>query len=196
MSERIPHLSTAIAIAVLAILSACAAGQPPVVEKLDEFTAVTITYSRMPIIMSPDTPFDRATMRDYVQIGAIEVNRMGTLKYYLWLGISDMNHMTSADKRPEGYESIVIIMGGEKFGLDVLGWTPAAIGASAPVYKKLFTTSVDAYYQVTLDQIQLLAEADVLRLHTTGSVSREFVPWYKQTTAKDDLAEFIRSVLQ
>lgn len=196
MSERISQPSIAISIVVLTILSACAAGQLPVVEKLDEFTAVTITYSRTPIIMLPDTPFDRATAGDYVQIGAIEVNRTGTLQYYLWLGISDMNYMTSADERPEGYESIVFIADGEKFRLDVHGWTPAAIGAGEPVYKKPFATSVDAYYQVTLDHIQLLAEADVLKLRTTGSAPREFVPLFRQTTAKDDLAEFLRTVLQ
>ena len=50
-----------------------------------------------------------------MQIGAIEVNRTGTLQYYLWLGISDMEHMARADRRPKGFESIVLIVGSEKF---------------------------------------------------------------------------------
>jgi len=89
MSERSPHLSAVISIAVLAILSACAADQQPAVGHLDELTAVTIAHSRTPIIMSTDTISE---WREYVQIGAIEVNRMGTLQYYLWLGISEVKY--------------------------------------------------------------------------------------------------------
>ena len=194
MFDRSSYLSTAISVAVLTIVSACATGQQPVVEKLDEYTAVTITHSRTPIIMSPDTPYDRDTPRDYVQIGAIEVNRMGTLRYYLWLGISDMEHMASDDERPRGFESIVLNIGSEELRLEILGWTEDTIGASVPVYKKIFPDSEDAYYKITLDQIQFLTAVDALKLRTTGSESKEFVPWYKQTTASDDLAEFLRAV--
>ena len=107
-----------------------------------------------------------------------------------------MEHMARADGRPKGFESIVLIAGSEKFRLDVRGWTPETIGASEPVYKKLYPNSDEAYYQVTLDQIQLLTEADVLELRTTGSASKNFVPWYKPAKAKDDLAAFLKTVLQ
>lgn len=196
MFERIRHFSAATPLAILAILSACAAGQPPVVEKLDELTAVTITHNRTPFVMSTDTTYDPEAARDYVQIGAIEVNRMGTLKYYLWLGISEMQYTENTDQPPEGFESIVFVVAGEEFQLDVLGWTQAAIGVSEPVFKKLFGTSVDAYYAVTLEQIQLLTEADAMIFRTTGSAPKEFVSWYKQTTAKNDLSEFFRTVLE
>ena len=196
MTEHIPHVPTMISIVVLTMLSACATGQLPVVKKLDELTAVTITYNRTAITMSPDRPFDQATINDYVQIGAIEVNRAGTLHYYLWLGISDRSRMTSAIEGPEEYESIVLVIDGEKIQLDVHGWTAAAIGASETVYKKFYKTSVDAYYQVNLDHIQLLADANSLELHTTGPASKEFVPWHSPAKTKDELAEFLRTVLQ
>ena len=196
MSDRIARLFTALSMVVLTIVFGCATGELPVVEKLDERTSVTITRSRTPIIMSPDTPYDRETPRDYVQIGAIEVNRMGTLRYYLWLGISDMEHMASDNLRPNGFESIVLSVGGEELRLDVLGWTAEAIGASEPVYKKIFPDSDDAYYRVKLDDIQSLTAVGALTLRTTGTKSKEFIPWYKQTTAKEDLAEFLRVVSQ
>jgi len=194
--RRIPKLSKLISITVLAALSACATEQSAVVEKLDELTAVTYTFSRTPIILSPDTPLDRENTRDYVQIGAIEVNRMGTLQYYLWLGISEMNYEATTNKQPKGFESIVLDVGGEKIPLDVLGWTENAIGISEPVYKKLFSTSLDAYYQVTLEQIEILNEVDGIKLLTTGSEPREFVSWYRQDTARNDLAEFLQSVMK
>ena len=194
MSERSPHLSTAMSIAVLAILSACATEQRPVVDYLDELTAVTITHSRTPIIMSTDEVSDLA--RDYVQIGAIEVNRMGALQYYLWLGISEVEYTKSEDRYPKGFESIVFNAGGEEFQLEVRGWTQEAIGASEPVYKKLFRNTVDAYYEVTLDQIQLLTDVDDIKFRTIGPAPKEYVSWYKSITAKDDLTEFIRIVSQ
>lgn len=194
MSERSQHLSTAISIAAFAILSACAAAQPPVVEYLDELTGVTITHSRTPFIMSTDTYSDVA--RDYMQIGAIEVNRMGTHQYYLWLGISEVKYTKSAYRPPRGFESIVFIVGEEKFQLDIGGWTQEAIGASEPVYEKLFQNTVDAYYEVTLEQIDLLTDADRIRFRTIGPAPKEYAPWYKSITAKDDLAEFLRIVSQ
>jgi hypothetical protein len=190
------HFSTAISIAVLAILSACTAGQPAVIEKLDELTATTVTYCRTPLIMSPDTPHDRESRRDYVQIGAIEVNRMGALEYYLWLGITEVNQVAATDIHPEGFASIVLAVDEKSIELDVKGWSPGVIGTSAPVYQKIYPDSADAYYQVTLDQVQLLADSDNLTLHTTGSAAREFVSWYSQTTFESDLAEFLREVME
>lgn len=194
ISARGGYLRTAISLLVFAILSACVAGQLPVIEKLDEQTAVTYTYSRTPLILSPDTPLDATNTRDYVQIGAIEVNRMGYLTYYLWLGISDTEQLAESAARHEGFESIVLVFGDQQLPLDVLGWNVEAIGVSEPVYKKLFSTSVDAYYEVTLEQIELLAATDRVKLQTTGSTPKEFVSWYSQSTANEDLAAFLKSV--
>ena len=183
-------------IVVLASLTACATSQPPVVEKMDAVTAVTITHSRTPLILSPETPYDRDAVRDYVQIGAIEVNRMGTLRYFLWLGIARVDDLAEAQNPPAGFESIELLAGGERIKLDVSGWTPAAIGAGEPVYKKLFHEAADAYYETGLDTIQALATADDLKLYTAGADATEFVLLYKQDTAKSDLAEFVQAVLQ
>jgi hypothetical protein len=190
------HFPILIAIVVLAIGSACTTVQPAVIEKLDELTSVTVTYCRTPLIMSPDTPLDRDARRDFVQIGAIEVNRMGTLKYYLWLGISEVNQFSATDAHPEGFASIVLSGGEKRFELDIKGWSPGTIGTSTPVYQKLFPDSADAYYQVTLDQIQLLVDSNSLLLRTTGSTAKEFVSWYDQTTFESDIAEFLRTVIE
>ena len=190
------HFSMAISIVVIAILSACTAGQPAVIERLDELTAATVTYCRTPLIMSPDTPHDRESRRDYVQIGVIEVNRMGKLEYYLWFGITEVNQVAAADTHPEGFASIVLAVNEKSIKLDVKGWSPSVIGTSAPVYQKIFPDSADAYYQVTLDQIQLLADSDSLMLRTTGPAAREFVSWYSQTAFDSNLAEFLREVME
>lgn len=196
MHKKNTTVSTAFPIAILMILSACATEQSAVVETLDELTAVTVTRARTPIIMSPETPLDTETVRDYAQIGAIEINRMGSLRYFLWFGISEVAQLDNADERPEAYESITLIIDGRRIPLDLIGWTHNAIGTSEPVYKKLFRTSVDAYYEVDLEQIQAMNDADVLEFHTSGAAPKKFVSWYQQRKAKDDLAEFVQTVTQ
>ena len=190
-----------LSIAALALLSACGAGQPTVVEKLDELTAVTITHSRTPLILSPDTHLDENIARDFVQIGPIEVNRMGTLQYFLWLGILDTDYTEyqgekSQEEHPQGYRTIVLSFDGEELPFDIHGWTENSIGVSEPVYKKLFDSATDAYYPATLEQIRLLAAAEAIQLTTSGSEPKEFVLVYRQATARDDLAEFLRTVLE
>lgn len=194
ISMRISHLLTAISLPVLAILSGCTTGKPTVIERLDEVTAVTISYCRTPLVMSPDTTYVRDARRDFVQVGAMEVNRMGSLQYYLWLGITEVDPVANAARHPEGFESIVFSADNESIRLDVRGWTSAAIGTSEAVYHKLFSDSADAYYPVTLEQLQLLTDSDNLTLRTTGPAPREFVSWYRQTTFESDLTEFLRAV--
>jgi hypothetical protein len=53
-------------------------------------------------------------------------------------------------------------------------------------------SAVDAYYQVTVDQIRLIAESSDIRLRTAGPQPRDFELWDKQTSAKASLAEFLR----
>ena len=196
MHKKNPTTSIAFSIAILMILSACATEQSAVIENLDELTAVTVTHARTPIILSPETALDSETVRDYAQIGAIEINRMGSLRYFLWLGISEVDQLDSRDERPDGYESITLFLDGQEIPLDLIGWTHNAIGTSERVYKKLFGTSVDAYYEVDLAQIQLMNDADVIEFHTSDAPPKRFVSWYRQSQARDDLAEFIQSVLQ
>ena len=193
--QRTQQWAPVISVAVIVLLSACTARQPTVVEELDEFTAASITYSQTPVVMSPDRVFAEPSERPYVDIGAIEVNHNRVRQYYLWLGIWDINDTKGTDKLEE-FESIVLIADGQELPLDVHGWTHEVISSSKPVYKKLFAEAVDAYYQVSLEQVRLFAKADRIELRTTGSAPREFVPWYREKEAKSDLAEFLRRILE
>jgi hypothetical protein len=189
-------LKMAVSVVLLSISTLCIAGKAPVVEKLDELTGVTITHSRTPLVMSPDSLYRPTQDKDYVEIGAIEVNRMGKLKYFLWLGISDIELLRRSELRPTEYESIVLLLDDQPLQLDLAGWTPAVIGAGEPIYKKFYESSVDAYYAVTLEQIQRLARADGIKVRTTGAEPKEFIPRFKTVQAKNDLAGFVRTVAE
>ena len=180
----------------LTAVAACSASQPMVTERLDARTAVTITNSRTPLIMSPDAYFSDANAREYVQVGAIEVNRMGTREHFLWLGIWDIDHVQSEAETPLGYDTIHLMADGQDIPLNLHGWTHDSIGASESSYEKIFAEDVDAYYKISLEQLAALNSAVAVKLRTTSAAPKEFVPWYNQERASADLAEFYRVVTQ
>ncbi|MBT5218709.1 MAG: hypothetical protein HOI35_12060 [Woeseia sp.] len=190
-----PRSFIASLIALIAV-AACSATQPMVSERLDDKTAVTITNARTPLIMSLDRYFSDANAREYVQIGAIEINRMGAREHFLWLGIWDIDHLESEAAKPRGYDTIHLIADGQTIPLDVHGWTHDSIGASSSSYKKIFAEVIDAYYKISLEQLEAFKSAVVVKLQTTSATPKEFIYWYNQERASADLAEFYRVVSQ
>ncbi len=195
-----PGIQRATRILAFGLLSAsffgCASTTLPPGEKLDPKTGVTLTFSSTPMVLYRDNPSQAAFARNLVSLGPLQVNRGGRFEYFLWLGIWNTNQTASVADRRNGFDSIVLFINGEPLPLELNGWTPDAIGASEPVYPQPVASALDAYYQVTLEQIQLLTDSDSLKLRTTGSAPREFVSWYSQETFEGDLAEFLRAVMQ
>ena len=188
---QFPIFFKVILISVCVLTSACSAGQPAVVQKLDEQSAVTVTYGETPMVMSLDEPYGQSDERRYVQIGSFEINRMGSRSYYLWLGISGLDENVAASGSASAFESVELLLDNQSIDLDVTGWSHGAVGIGEPVYKKLYATSIEAYYLITLEQIQLLANSANPKLRTSGSESIEYVPWYQQASFKKDLDEFL-----
>jgi len=194
MSRQTQVTITVVATALVAVLSACTARQPMVIEELDEGTAASVTYSQTSIALSPDKIFVRANERPYLNLGAIRVNRNRNRQYFIWLGIWDTNYAINAERQPKEFESIVLVIDGEELPLHILTWNHEVIGTSKPVYKKIFDEALDAYYQLTLEQMLLLVGAEVIKVRTAGATPREFVPWYREENARSDLAEFLRRI--
>ena len=166
----------------------------PVIDKLDYNTGVTVTYSRTPFTFSPSGNTGDFSAAEFVQIGAIEVNTMGTLRYYLWLGISEPGYRDDSVDHPAGFESVEFDFDGEKVNVDVLGWSHESIGTSEPVYRGLYKSTRDAYYEVTLEQIEKLGQAQDVSFTTASTDSRQYTPWYRSVSPYEDLAEFSRVV--
>ena len=176
------------------VLAACASDPPAVGEKLDWQTGVTVSYVDTPLVLYRETPAQAAYARDYVQVGPIQVNRSGSYQYFLWVGSWATMQTTDILEHRDGFESIVIFADGEPLALELTGWTPDAIGASEPTYLKPVASSTDAYYQVTADQIRLIAEARDIRLQTGGSFPREYQLWDEQAPARNGFAAFLAQV--
>jgi hypothetical protein len=176
---------------LLFIIAGCASSPERVREILDPQTSATITYSPTPMLFYRDDPAHAAHAKNFVSLGPLEVDRSGHYQYFLWLGIWNTNHSVNETDGRDGFESIVLFVDGEPLTLEVRGWTPKAIGASAPVYQQPVASALDAYYEVTADQVRLIAEAKELSLRTTGFASHSFELWDEQVAARQGFRNFL-----
>lgn len=179
------------ALCIAMLIGGCASNPSTVREKLDPLTGVTVTFNNTPLIMFRDDSGRAAFARNYIHMGPIQVNRSGSYQYYLWLGAWNTMQSVGPAEHQDSLESIVLFVDGEPMSLELVGWTPEAIGSSEPVYLKPVASSVDAYYRVTADQIRLIAESTDLALRTSGVHAREFSPWDNQQRARRELLEFL-----
>ena len=177
---------------VLLGMSGCASSPPSVNERLDELTGVTVTYASTPLMFYRDNPSQAAFARNFINAGPIQINRSGSYRYFLWVSSWSTMQVTNPSVVRDGLESIVIFADGEPLLLELSGWTPDTMGIREPVYLKPMATAADAYYQVTVDQIRLMAESTDIRLRTAGPRPRDYELWDNQLSAKASLTEFLR----
>jgi hypothetical protein len=83
-----------------------------------------------------------------------------------------------------------LFIDGEPFQLQVAGWSPESIGASEGIYAKPVASAIDAYYEITLDIIRLLANSSDVRLRSSGEDATSFEPWNDQQAAGESLRDF------
>ena len=111
----------------LAVLvsSLCACGSNPalLVEQLDPVTGVTVTRAATPLVFYRDTSARAAYARDYINLGPIQVNRMGQHRYYLWLGVWSTMQGWEATTNRDVFEAVTIFADGEPLQLELRGWT-------------------------------------------------------------------------
>lgn len=176
---------------VLIGLAGCASSRPNVIDKLDRFTGATVTYVDVPLVFYRDNPSQAAYARNYLHAAPIQVNRSGTYQYYLWVNSWSTMQVTDVARVRDGLESIVVFADGEPLLLELSGWAPDIMGVSEPVYLTPAASAADAYYQVTIDQIRLIAESVDIRLRTAGPTPHEFELWDDQSSARQSLTEFV-----
>lgn len=176
---------------LLVAIAGCSSNATLVDSRLDPLTSVRIRYSHAPLVFFRDVSGRAAYARDYIHVAPIEVNRSGSYRYYLWLGIWNTMETNAIDSARDGFESIVIYADGEPLPLQIRGWTPDVIGASKPVHVKPVASAADAYYEVTLGQLRLIAEARDLRLQPMGPGTSPYEPWDDQRSGKAGLNEFL-----
>lgn len=173
--------------------ASCGTDSSLVRHRLDPVTSVTISYSHTPMVFYRPVAGRAAYARDYLHIAPLEVNRSGRYRYYLWFGIWNTMQDARFESSRAGFDSVVIFADGEPLPLEVSGWTPAAIGASAPVFVKPVASASEAYYEIDIDQLRLIAESKDVRVQATDAQGATYESWDSQKAARADLLDFLRA---
>jgi len=177
---------------VILLVSACSTNTAFVHSKLDPRTSATITYNESPLVFFRALSANETLDKEHLYLGPVEVNRSGDYRYYLWLATWSSVDVAQ-DDRPDGrFESIDVVADGQLLRLKITGGSMRAIGASEPVYKKPVSWATEAYYDLTLEQLRLIAEATDLQVQYSLT-SETFEPWDGQTSAKAGLVEFLQA---
>jgi len=179
----------------LAMLSACAGSSSHIADKLDSTTGVTLTFSDTPMVFYRDDSGKAAHAMNLIHMGPLEVNRMGEIRYFLWLGIWNTMQNTDSSEVRNGFESVVIFADGEPLPLELAGWTPSAIGAAEHAYLRPVASAADAYFELTVDQLRLIAASRDIHVQSTGSPIRRYELWNSQKAAKASLIEFLKQAV-
>ena len=86
---------------------------------------------------------------------------------------------------------MIFFADGEPLKLTIAGWDGSVIGVSESTYVSPVASAATAYYEVTIDQIRLIAEARDLRILTSGPLQSGFELWDNQQSAINSLREFV-----
>jgi hypothetical protein len=175
---------------LLFVIVACSSSSQFINETLDPNTSATVTSNNKPLVFYRDNPSRAAYARDFLQLGPIAINRGGRYRYFLWISAwSTMQDPGDSEQR-DRLESIVVFADAEPLNLELAGWTPSAIDTSEGIYVKAVASAVDAYYEVTIDQIRLIAHANNIRISTGSLYSNNYETWDEQKSALESMRAF------
>lgn len=188
-----PHLSgLTIALLISGLtLAACTTGGQLVKEQLDPRTGVTATRSTVPLVFYLDSSSRDSYSRDFVDIGPLKINRMGEHRYYIWLGIWSTIRGRDVSAEINRFETITIFADGVPIQLPVHGLTLESINASKPVYPQPASSGVEAYYEITMDQLRIIASASEIRFSAAASQDAAYLPWDDQARALESFRAFL-----
>jgi len=115
--------------------------------------------------------------RDYVYVGPVEVNRMGSREHFLWVGVATTIDRNLAGAILPGTNAISFVLDGEPMVLPLQDWS--VTGRSSAPYDPPAPLLENLGVAVSVNQIALIARAETLevRLHLANDRIRRFKPW-------------------
>lgn len=167
--------------AVLA-LGACATPAPALRlnERLDERTGVTVTTLDRPLEFFCPLPEKGLDAASFADLGLVEVNRMGSRSYYLWLSLL-WGRPDPQRVEPPKFVSVDLELGDRTLAF------AAREGIEPPVRLRLYESaadwSVEYKFALTTDQVRAISHSALPRLNVradTGA-SYAFTLWKPPT---------------
>ena len=176
------------ALALLAALGGCSGGES-LRSTLDDRGTTWVSATSIVTLARPVPRFSAAA-RDYLYVAPLEVNRMGALRHYLWVGLGTTVDRAWQAAAPATAATLVVKLDGVPVVLPLGAWdvrfTPEPYSTPAPVYQVLRAA-------VSQDQLARLADArsiEVQVIADDGTAAR-YELWHG---AWSDLRAFIARV--
>ncbi len=179
---------------LILLLGGCATEDPRATEFLDPQTAVTIRQMSEPIVYAHEVPAIAANVRDYVSLGAVEVNNMGSRKHYL-VAVS----WTTVDRRASGARAPVadrleLTVGSRTLEFAPVGHEARPLGIGEPPYRPPSGYVGESWYAVTPAELHALAASPPAEL--TLNVDGDSLRYATWRGASAQLQDFVRDIPQ
>lgn len=173
MTRRPERRACLIAIALLTI-SACAS-QSPVASRLDS-SGVTIVTLDEAIVLSRPILHLTASARDYAYLGPVEINNMGSLDHYLWVGLATTVDRALVGSYPPDAHALAILVDGQPMVLPLTEWHT---GLDQPPYETVLPLYAILAARASLDQIQRVAGGGSVEVHliSESAVTAHYRVW-------------------
>ncbi len=172
MNRSTKHLFTLILIT--SVVAACAS-QDPVNSRLDS-SGLTVVALDEVIVLARSAPQLSTAARDYVYLGPVEINRMGELNHFVWVGMASTVDRTLAGQPLPKAASLALLVDGMPMELPLTSWETEL---DTPPYQSKVPVSESFAARASLDQINRIAMATSVEVHiiTETGASARYEKW-------------------
>ena len=173
--QRSNTLPTAL-IVILAALTGCAGSNTTVNTRLDTSGLTVVTLDDV-VVLSRATPHLTKSARDYAYLGPVEINRMGKLQHYLWLGMATTVDRSLARQPDTQATTLALILDGTPMSLPLNNWDTELL--DEPPYKTGVPVYASLGAPVSLDQVSRIASATSIEIYVIDEdgTSAGFQQW-------------------
>jgi hypothetical protein len=163
----------------LMILAGCAA-QPTVKSWIDPKSSVTVTAQTEPLVLIRAEPAPSMNERDYAQLTAIEVNRMGDRKLYL-VAILWSSSELWADQQGKfegAFKQIEVNLGDRTVALTPHAGNAAELGISQALPLPI-PGSTQVYFPISREDLRAISRSSKIQLTASGTpdAPRRYEEW-------------------
>ena len=174
-------------------LCGCSGERAVTKEYLDPQTAVTVRAVATPTLYAHDAPELAANVRDYLSVGAVELNNMGGRTHYLAvIAWSTVDRKRIGATPPPSSGTLKLKLGTQVRELAPTTRDPRSIGVGLPLFRPATGYLGETWYAVKVADLRLLADATTPTLELSdGENSVTYTLWRDATPA---LADFVRDI--
>lgn len=161
------------------MLAGCAA-QPTVKSWIDPKSSVTITAQTEPLVLIRAAPAPTLNERDYAQLTAIEVNRMGERKLYLVAILWSSAELWADQDRTfhDAFKQVEVNLGDRTIALTPHLGDVSELGISAALPLPISGSS-QIYFPIGRDELRAISRSTRIELTASGmpEAPRRYEEW-------------------